>query len=160
LGREANEVEFSAESSNTSIMTVSTRASTLCCGNEPFSLITPENPAVPGESIVLFATGLGQTAPTPQSLGISSGEPIPVGQLLHVPFNALDFVSSLVDGRSAVIQFVGLMPGQVGVYQINMRINEGLEDNPAAPLTIAQVLFISNVVTIPVKNLRPRSDAF
>ena len=160
LGREANEIEFSAESSNTAIMTVSTRASTLCCGNEPFSLITPENPAVPGESIVLFATGLGQTAPTPQSLGISSGEPIPVGQLLHVPFNALDFVSSLVDGRSAVIQFVGLMPGQVGVYQINMRINEGLEDNPAAPLTIAQVLFISNVVTIPVKNLRPRSDAF
>lgn len=77
-----------------------------------------------------------------------------------MPFNALDFVSSIVDGRSAVIQFVGLMPGQVGVYQINMRINEGLEDNPAAPITIAQVFFISNVVTIPVKNLRPRNDAF
>ncbi len=159
-GREANEIEFSAASDNTAVITASTRASTLCCGNEPFSLITPENPAVPGESIVLFATGLGQTAPTPQSLGVSSGEPIPTGQLLRAPFNALDFVSSLVDRRSAVIQFVGLMPGQVGVYQINMRINEGLSDNPAAPLTIAQVLFISNVVTIPIKNLRPRDDAF
>jgi uncharacterized protein (TIGR03437 family) len=158
-GREANEIEFSAASDNTAVITASTRASTLCCGNEPFSLITPENPAVPGESIVLFATGLGQTAPTPQSLGISSGEPIPSGELLNVPFNALDFVSSLVDRRSAVIQFVGLMPGQIGVYQINMRINEGLSDNPAAPLTIAQVLFISNVVTIPIKNLRPRDDA-
>jgi len=160
LGPEANEIEFSVASSEASIMNLSTRNPTLCCGNVPFSLITQENPAAPGESIVLFATGLGQTAPTPQSLGISSGEPIPTGDLLEVPFNALDFVSSLVDGRSAVIQFVGLMPGQVGVYQINMRINEGLEDNPAAPLIIAQVLSISNVVTIPIKNLRPRDDAF
>ena len=159
-GREGNEIEISAMSSDTAVVGVATRAPTLCCGNEPFSLITPENPAVPGESIALFGTGLGQTAPTPQSLGISSGQPIPTEPLLNVPFNALDFVSSLVDGRSGVIQFVGLMPGQVGVYQINLRINEGLDDNPAAPVAIFQVLFSSNVVTIPIKNLRPPDDAF
>ena len=159
-GREANEIEFSAETTDQRVVNVQSRTSTLCCGNEPFSLITPENPAAPGEVITLFGTGLGQTAPNPQDLGIRSGQPIPTGESLTVPFVADDFVSSLVDGRSAVIQFVGLMPGQVGVYQINMRLNEGLEDNPTAPVTIAQVLFISNVVTIPIKNIRPRGDAY
>ena len=160
VGREANEIEFSAETTDQTIVNVQSRTANLCCGNEPGSLITPENPAAPGEVITLFGTGLGQTAPNPQDLGIRSGQPIPTGESLTVPFVADDFVSSLVDGRSAVIQFVGLMPGQVGVYQINMRLNEGLEDNPAAPVTIAQVLFISNVVTIPIKNVRPRRDAF
>ena len=159
-GREANEIEFSAETTDERVVNVQSRTNTLCCGNEPFSLITPENPASPGEVITLFGTGLGQTAPNPQDLGIPSGQPIPTGESLTVPFVAADFVSSLVDGRSAVIQFVGLMPGQVGVYQINMRLNEGHEDNPTAPVTIAQVLFISNVVTIPIKNVRPRRDAY
>ena len=66
---------------------------------------------------------------------------------------------SLVDRITALVDFVGLMPGQVGVYQLNLRLGDRLPDNPALPLTIAQVFFISNVVTIPVKNLRPRQDA-
>ena len=88
-----------------------------------------------------------------------SGQPIPNSPLFNVPLNALDFVSSQVARITAQVQFVGLMPGQVGVYQLNLRLNENLEDNPAAQLTIAQVFFISNVVTIPIKNLRPRQDA-
>ena len=159
-GREANEITFSAESSDTAIANITTRTNTLCCGNDPFSLVTPENPAAPGEIITLFGTGLGQTAPNPQDLGIQSGQPTPAGQLLNVPFNADDFVSSLADGRAPVILFTGLMPGQVGVYQINLRLNEGHEDNPATPIDIRQVVFFSNLVTIPIKNIRPRDDAF
>ena len=48
------------------------------------------------------------------------------------------------------------MPGSVGVYQVNLRTNTDLVDNPATPLWIAQGLFISNAVTLPVKNLVPR----
>lgn len=159
-GREANDITMEAETSDQTVINLAVRAPTLCCGAEPFSLVTPENPAAPGEVITIFGTGLGLTAPTPQNLGVRSGQPTPSGQLLNVPFNADDFVSSLVSGRAPVILFTGLMPGQVGVYQINMRLNEGLEDNPAASLDIRQVLFFSNLVTIPVKNIRPRADAF
>ena len=116
-------------------------------------------PAIPGETIVVFGTGLGLTAPQPISEGIVSGQPIPSSPLFNVPLVADDFVSSQVARITAQVQFVGLMPGQVGVYQLNLRLNENLEDNPAAQLTIAQVFFISNVVTIPIKNLRPRQDA-
>ena len=159
-GREGNSITFSSSSSDIAQVTTATRQPTLCCGNDFFSLITPENPAVPGETIVVFGAGLGLTAPSITSEGVVSGQPIPSTPLFNVPLVADDFVSSLVDRRSATIEFVGLMPGQVGVYQINLRLNEGLEDNPAARLTIAQVLAISNVVTIPIMNLRPRDDAF
>ena len=159
-GREANEITVEAESSDETVIALAVRAPTLCCGAEPFSLITSENPAAPGEVISVFGTGLGLTAPTPQDVGIRSGQPAPLDPLMNVPFNATDFVSSLVNERAPVILFVGLMPGQVGVYQINMRINESLEDNPAASLDVRQVLFFSNLVTIPVKNIRPRDDAF
>ena len=49
-----------------------------------------------------------------------------------------------------------LMPGFVGVYQINLKVFEGLPDNPRTPLTIAQRQFVSNTVTIPVKPLQPK----
>ena len=75
---------------------------------------------------------------------------------INVPLVADDFVSSLFGGRTAQLEFVGLMPGFVGVYQINLRTNTDLADNPQTPLTIAQVLFVSNTVTLPVKNLSPR----
>ena len=159
-GREGNAITFSSSSSDSAQVTMATRQPTLCCGNDFFSLITPENPAVPGETIVVFGAGLGLTAPSITSEGVVSGQPIPAAPLFNVPFIADDFVSSLVDRRSATVEFVGLMPGQIGIYQINLRLNEGLEDNPAARVTIAQVLFISNVVTIPISNLRPRNDAF
>ena len=158
-GRDGNKITFSASSSDIPQVNTTTRQPTLCCGNDFFSLITEENPAVPGETIVVFGTGLGLTAPQPSSEGVVSGQPIPSSPLFNVPLVADDFVSSQVNRITAQVLFVGLMPGQVGVYQLNLRLNERLEDNPALPLTIAQQLFISNVVTIPVRNLRPRNDA-
>ena len=158
-GRDGNKITFSASSSDIAQINTTTRQPTLCCGNDFFSLITEENPAIPGETIVIFGTGLGLTAPQPISEGVVSGQPIPSSPLFNVPLVADDFVSSQVARITAQVQFVGLMPGQVGVYQLNLRLNENLEDNPAAQLTIAQVFFISNVVTIPIKNLRPRQDA-
>ncbi len=47
------------------------------------------------------------------------------------------------------------MPQQVGVYQINLTLNSQLPDDLYTPLTIAQGLFVSNVITFPVKNINP-----
>lgn len=134
-------------------LTLSARGSHLCCGNVPMSLITEDNPLVPGEEIIVFATGLGLTD---NQKAITTGQPTPTGTVANVPLVANDFVSSQFGGRTAQVEFVGLMEGTVGVYQVNLLTNTDLADNPATPLWIAQQLFISNVITLPVKNLVPR----
>ena len=168
-GRQGNDITYSAEGTpvqpddptTTNVnealqgieLTLTARGTNFCCGNEPFSLITDENPIIPGEVIVVFGSGLGLT--DAQNL-VQSGMPAPMDTAINVPLVADDFVSSLFGGRTAQIEFAGLMPGFVGVYQINLRTNTDLSDNPNTPLTIAQVLFVSNTVTLPVKNLTPR----
>lgn len=134
-------------------LTLSARGTHLCCGNEPFSLITEQNPLVPGESIIVFGTGLGLTD---NQKSVATGQPTSTGTVAKVPLVADDFVSSQFGGRTAQVEFVGLMEGTVGVYQVNLKTNTDLADNPSTPLWIAQGLFISNTVTLPVKNLVPR----
>ena len=93
---------------------------------------------------------------TDNQAAVRTGEPTPVGAVANVPLVAADFVSSQFGGRTAQVEFVGLAENQVGVYQVNLRTNTDIVDNPATPLWIAQGLFISNTVTLPVKNLVPR----
>ena len=156
-GRQGNEIAYSANSSDTVAVQITTGGQNLCCGNEEFSLVTQDNPAIPGEILIFFGSGLGLTAPTPMSEGLSSGQITPSDPLFTVPFVAEDFVSSLAGSKTALVRFVGLAPGMVGVYQLNLKLLENLPDNPGTRLTIAQQLFISNIVTVPVKNIRPRS---
>ncbi len=154
-GADGNEIEYTAATSDVLLVGAAARSETLCCGNIPFSVITQDNPAIPGEDIILYASGLGLPAvPNDAALPVS-GAATPLQPLFNVPAVADDFVSSLAGGRTGQIRFVGLAPGFVGLYQINLQLNEQLPDDPGMPLTIAQVLFISNTVTIPVKNLRP-----
>ncbi len=138
------------------LLTLSARGSHLCCGNEPFSAITEENPVVPGELIIVFGTGLGLTD---NQEDVETGRPTAEGTVANVPLVANDFVSSQFGGRTAQVEFVGLMEGSVGVYQVNLRTNTDIVDNPSTPLWIAQGLFISNTITLPVKNLVPRPPA-
>ena len=140
----------------TVLLTLSARGSHLCCGNEPFSPITPENPLIPGELIIVFGTGLGLTD---NQEAVRTGKPTPAGTVAKVPLVADDFVSSQFGGRTAQVEFVGLMEGSVGVYQVNLRTNTDLVDNPSTPLWIAQGLFISNAISLPVKNLVPRPQS-
>ncbi|MBH00208.1 MAG: hypothetical protein CMN58_07710 [Solibacterales bacterium] len=155
-GQVGNEITFGGESSDIVGVRVTAAATNLCCGNEKFSLITQENPASPGETIILYATGLGFTSPLPQGQGLESGMPTPIGQLFNVPFNSEDFVSALAGRKTAQVRWVGLAPLLIGTYQINLKLLEDLPDNPALKLTIAQKRFVSNPVTIPVKNITPR----
>jgi uncharacterized protein (TIGR03437 family) len=158
-GASANQITYTASSSDVGRLVVTPRSTNLCCGNEPYSLVTEDNPAVPGESIIVMGTGLGLTSPQPLDEGLESGKPTPPSPYFLVPLVADDFVSSLAGGKTAQVEFVGLMPGQVGIYQINLKLNEDLPDDRYTPLTIAQVLFISNTITFPVKNLTPRITA-
>ena len=160
-GRAGNEVQYSAQSSDATIITATARTTSLCCGNEPFSPITYDNPAIPGERIIVYAAGLGLTSPLPRDAGLKSGQVTPAAPLFNVPFVDEDFVSSRIGGRTAQVTFVGLAPGMVGVYQVNLTINEQLPDDPLTPVTVEQGFYISNSATIPIQEPRaerPRPD--
>jgi uncharacterized protein (TIGR03437 family) len=77
-----------------------------------FSLITPGNPASPGEALVVYATGLGAVAGD-----AISGAPAPP---MPVPVRTPELIWVAVDSRSQRVLYAGLAPGLVGVYQINI----------------------------------------
>ncbi len=154
-GTAGNDILLSGSSTDEQEISAITITPNLCCGNELFSLVTDENPAIPGETVVVFATGLGLTNPVPSSEGLESGEITPNAPFFEAPLLSADTVSSLVAEKTASVEFVGLMPGFVGVFQLNLRLNADLPDLQEAALTIAQRTFISNIITFPIKNLRP-----
>jgi uncharacterized protein (TIGR03437 family) len=72
-------------------------------------------PAQPGDSILLYATGLGQTNPA-----------YPVGQVLTAAYPVPDLskVSVLIGGKPALVQFAGMT--YAGLFQINIQIPNGV----------------------------------
>jgi uncharacterized protein (TIGR03437 family) len=114
-----------------------------CCSNIQSAQVTTDNPAVPGELVYVFATGLGPTFPADQS----SGEVYQGGE-----FNpaAVPVDSILAGGISGNIMSSFLVPGLVGIYAVQFEISSGQPVDPATQLTIAQQAFVSNVVTFAV----------
>lgn len=89
-----------------------------------FSLITRENPASPGEEVILWATGLGPTVP-PQIYG-----QIPMAASWIA--RAAEF-RVFLDGdplAAEQISYVGVAPGFAGLYQVNLKLPAELPPNP------------------------------
>jgi uncharacterized protein (TIGR03437 family) len=78
-----------------------------------YSLVTPSSPAVPGEVVIIYSTGLGSVTPP-----VKSGEPAPFGLLSET--DAVPTV--MIGGWNAELLFSGLTPGFVGLYQLNVRV--------------------------------------
>jgi hypothetical protein len=116
---------------------------TLCCSNVEGQLVSEDNPAVPGELLYTFATGLGVTSPQ----SVDTGRIFPGGSA-DPPAVPVD--SILTGGTTANVVSVGLLPGTVGVYYVQFQLNSGIASNTATQMTIAQQAFVSNVVTFPV----------
>ena len=51
--------------------------------------------------------------------------------------------------------YARLVPGLVGVYSVRMQLNSDIPTNPQTQMWIAQLGYISNIVTIPVVNPMP-----
>lgn len=79
-----------------------------------YSLIGPNNPAIPGEPLVLYVTGLG-----PLTLNLVDG----YGSPTRPPFaQTIDPFQVILDGENCNVFFSGLAPGFVGLYQINFNV--------------------------------------
>jgi uncharacterized protein (TIGR03437 family) len=120
---------------------------TLCCANAvgAFSPVTAANPAVPGEVLLVYATGLGLPvlSEANQNL-IQTGVKYPTGGPITQPVN---FVSSLAGGKTANILSASLKPGTVGTYEVLLQLNSSMPTNPLTNVYIAQDIYISNIVT-------------
>jgi minor extracellular serine protease Vpr len=81
-----------------------------------YELIGPNNPALPGDVIILYATGLGPvTVNVPTFISAGLYRPYPLAY-------TADPSQVLIEGEPCVVYFSGLAPGFVGLYQINLRV--------------------------------------
>ena len=87
-----------------------------------FSLVTASKPAAAGETLSLFATGLGPTRP-----GVDPGKPFPSSPLAAV--NSPVEVS--VNGNPAQVLAAVGFPGTVDTYQVNFQVPSGTTKGPA-----------------------------
>ncbi|MGH9585061.1 MAG: hypothetical protein ACRD4O_19245, partial [Bryobacteraceae bacterium] len=107
--------------------------------------VTSENPAVPGNVVVLWAAGLG---------AVNTGEAsdtVPIG----VPFAGPDVqakvpVQAIVAGQHAQVLSSVLPAGSIGVYEIRVLLPSDLPADSKTPLLVVQNGYASNTVTFPV----------
>jgi len=154
-GPEGNGITFSATTDmgdNANLFLILTNLSnTLCCANRAGSPVTQANPAVPGETILVYATGVGTVGPDAARLAEDTGGkykgPALNDPALHDP---QQFVSSLAGGSTANVISANLAVGMVGVYEVRLSLGLGTPPSPLTQLTISQFIYTSNIVTIPV----------
>jgi uncharacterized protein (TIGR03437 family) len=150
-GPEGNGVPYGASAGSGASVIMTAIGSSLCCANVADSLVTPDNPAIPGETIYVLATGVGVPVlnDATQPL-IQTGFQWPVGGPQTSPQVAMN---SIAGGKTADVIYAQLLEGSVGVYKVLLHLNPDLPTDPFSQLTIAQDIFVSNIVTLPIVNL-------
>lgn len=147
-GAEGNGIVYSAKSNDGAQVIMTATTPSLCCANTAGALITEENPALPGETIVVTATGLGKLKDSDSQSIIRTGIAFD-GSPVNEPN---EFVSSLAGGKTANVLYAALKPGAIGIYEVHLELNSDLPTNSKTQVTIAQDIYVSNVVTFALKN--------
>jgi len=146
-GPDGNGIAISGSSGTNANIIITALNGATCCASAAGSLVTENNPATPGEVIAIFATGVGLTKDSAgNQLGVT-------GQLFNgpVPNTAnIPVDNAQVGGRTANVLNSGLVPGLLGVYEVDLQLSTALPTNPRTQMYIAQSVFTSNIVTIPI----------
>jgi len=103
--------------------------------------ITENSPAKQGEVVVIYLSGMGATNPAVKSGNAAPSSP-PYAEVTVAPLVTLN-------GQAASVQFAGLTPGFVGLYQVNFQVplNAGTGDQT---LVVSQNGVSSNATRLPV----------
>jgi uncharacterized protein (TIGR03437 family) len=99
-------------------------------------------PAPRGQYITIFCSGLGAVSNQPASGGAAPANPLS---------NALIAPAVTIGGIAANVNFAGLAPGFVGLYQINAMVPLSLTPGNAVPVVVTQNGLSSNTATIAVQ---------
>ena len=104
----------------------------------------PLAPVVPGETLVVYCLGFGQTANP-----VVSGQAAPANPLAMIdPYPRVSFGGSPFNPPAyADPLFVGLSPNFVGLYQVNVTIPSNVQRGPTIPMII-QGAYTSNTVLL------------
>lgn len=104
--------------------------------------IVGAKPAAPGSVIQIFATGAGATNPPVAAGTAAPGSPLAL---------TVAQPTVTIGGKTAQVQFSGLAPGFVGLWQINAVVPADATPGSAVPLLISAGGVTSNTVTIAVQ---------
>jgi uncharacterized protein (TIGR03437 family) len=113
---------------------------TLIAQHANFSLVTPENPARVGETLIMYLVGLGATNPV-----VPSGTQSPGATGLARP---LVSPTVTIDGQAAEVVFAGLTPSGVGLFQINFQVPTGVRTGVPVDVIVRQGEEVSNVTKL------------
>jgi uncharacterized protein (TIGR03437 family) len=92
-------------------------------------LVTGTNPIRPGDTLVIYLTGMGLTSPL-----VTAGFPAPTSPLAWASIGP----TITLGGSQLQIQYAGLAPGEIGVYQINAVVPGSVTQGMSVPLVISQ----------------------
>lgn len=114
------------------------RGTALCLHSDGVTPVTSDNPAHPGEVVILYGTGLGSLT-TP----LGTGQPSSGNLTASTP-------TIMIDGLPAQVMFSGLAPGFVGLNQINVLVPGLARTNAADPVVLSVNAVPANAVTLPI----------
>jgi len=106
------------------------------------SAYADSRPVRSGDSISVFATGLGPVSNTPPDGAAAPGNPLS---------SATAAPSVTIGGVSSVVSFAGLAPGSVGIYRIDVEVPSGISSGDAVPLALTIAGSSSNTVTLAIQ---------
>jgi uncharacterized protein (TIGR03437 family) len=94
--------------------------------------VNRDHPGKRDERLTLYATGLGVTT----GGRVTAGNPSPSSPLAVSAPVSLYFGNPLIKEAGIIVDWSGLMPGMIGVYQINCRIPGAHIKGDALPITL------------------------
>ncbi len=100
------------------------------------------SPAQVGDFLIIYCSGLGPVNPP-----VVAGSPTPTDALRP----ATNAVTVSIGGRPARVDFAGLTPASVALYQVNTVVPEGVEPGDSVPVVITAGGVSSPPVTIAVR---------
>jgi adhesin/invasin len=131
--------------SNGSIAVNGTNYPLVSATRQDGSYVSSSNPALPGDTITFYATGLGQTIPT-----VFTGQPGVPGELVAEP------VYAAINNQGVQVVSAEYTPGMLGLYTIVIQVPQNVIPGAADSLTIFSVdptgaAYTSLAVYIPVQ---------
>jgi uncharacterized protein (TIGR03437 family) len=114
------------------------------------SLITSASPAVRGETVVMYLTGLGAVSPA-----VKDGTAAPSGTLAKASSVVAIYLNGVCPNApncdASNISYQGLTPGYAGLYQVNFTIPLTSDAGAAVPLAIQTTNGFADMVNIAIE---------
>jgi uncharacterized protein (TIGR03437 family) len=103
-------------------------------------------PALRGEFLSIYCTGLGPVSDQPATGALAGGNPVSL---------TTGNTTASIGGQPATVSFSGLAPGYLGLYQVNVQVPSNAPIGSAVPLTISVGGKTSNQVTVAIAAVNP-----